>query len=202
MLLQKLAQRPPETDPESDALRAEADARDEAARQDNFGRALEPLGLGHSGAEGLAGLAETQSKLAYAFGQIAPKLRSRPEATLADVLPTLEREASRLPEVAAERLREVALEAAQLPIAGAEACFGRLAAEVETHPGQAVLARAAEVVLAATRDSIARQNPAYAQRLRTINESWKWYVGARRRIPGPTPTSTLFAAARRGQPRI
>ncbi len=148
-----------------------------------YNRALLPIGQKASGEIGHEGVEEVRQHLSRAFDELAPKLTIAPNTLASDVAPIVEKAAQYLPEKEMNRLGEI-LDRARTKdnFKEAEEYLNHFATQYGRAPDPDMRSLGEHIsnVLDAARNSLAEQNPAYASRLRAINEGWANYDVIRR----------------------
>jgi hypothetical protein len=118
--------------------------------------------------------------LSRAFDEIAPQLKVEPRALLNDVAPIAERVQADLPPAEANRFNQLVDQASRKT--NFKDAEEYLTGWINKYSGQGAspdtiaLSESLDEVLTTARNSLARQTPALASRLRAINEGWANYA--------------------------
>lgn len=150
----------------------------ESANVAIYNRALAPIGKKSSGVVGPEGVAEVHKALSSAYDDIAPKLNIRLDALMGDVGKAVDDASAYLPEAKVgdfSKKLTTARNFGNFKEAERYLDFFATKYRASPNPDDQLLGDAFENVIGAARDSLAKQNPAYAGRLRQINEGWKGY---------------------------
>lgn len=150
----------------------------ESANVAIYNRALAPIGKKSSGTVGPEGVAEVHQALSSAYDDIAPKLQIRLDELMGDVGKAVDEASAYLPEAkVGDFSKKLATARGFGNFKEAERYLDFFATKYKAspNPDDQLLGDAFENVIGAARDSLAKQNPAYASRLRQINEGWKGY---------------------------
>src|SRR6266498_2041435 len=147
-----------------------------------------------SGQVGPGGVKEVFNNLSGAFDEIAPKLQMDTRQLVGDLTPIVERVHADLPSAEATRFGQILDQAlSKKNFKDAEEYLTDFSTRYKgpnADPDSILLAESLDDVLSAAREGLAKQNPAYASRLRAINEGWSNYSVIR---------DAAFAAEKRGR---
>jgi len=159
-------------------------SRQSAIEQANvaiYNKVLAPIGQKSSGTVGPEGVAEVHQALSAAYDEIAPKITMDASRLGEDVAPAITEAADYLPKQSFDEFNRILGNAINRMEKGgykdAESYINYFVDKAHrgTDPDKQVLGDSLEKLLMATRDSMAKQNPAFASRLKAINEGWKGY---------------------------
>ncbi len=143
--------------------------------------------------------APSRDSLEYKLEQIVPKLKVRASATLQDLIAVSKTISAEMPENHIERLMGICREAADMSIGDALEHLHGLSDKYLGHPNVAPLGKALVKIQSAYRRSLARQNPAFSNRIGEIDAGWdKFNKAPQPMLVAAPPANVLFATAASG----